>query len=109
MSDHFKSRLLGAVCVAAMSLGLASVAMASSEEPAGINLGGTSFNDGFGGLTPGFVYQQYFQYSHFSAINDQNGNKVPVFKGTSIDAIVSLNQLIYVSPIHIGSGVLGFT
>lgn len=109
MSDHFKTRLLGAVCVAALSLATAGIASASSDEPAGINLGGTSFNDGFGGLTPGFVYQQYFQYSHFSAINDQNGNKSPAFKGTSIDAIVSLNQLIYVSPIHLGSGVLGFT
>lgn len=101
-----------AVCFAAM---LATCAISTARaapavnEPAGINLGGTSFFDGFGGTKPGFVYQQYFQYEHFNAVNDANGNPVPVFKGTSINAIISLNQLIYVTPIHLFGGTLGFT
>jgi len=84
-----------------------SVARASSNEPAGINLGGTSFMDGFGRIDPGFVYQQYFQVEHYGAINDQSGHQVPMFQGTDINAVISLNQLIYVSPYHLLGGALG--
>jgi hypothetical protein len=83
------------------------VARASSDEPAGINLGGTSFMDGFGRTDPGFVYQQYFQVERYNAINDQNGHQVPMFQGTDINSVVSLNQLIYVSPYHLLGGALG--
>ena len=82
-------------------------AFASSDEPAGINLGGTSFMDGFGKTDPGFVYQQYFQVQHYNAINDQNGHSVPAFQGVGIDAVTSLNQFIYVSPYHLFGGSLG--
>ena len=95
----------------ALSLTLAApfAAHASSNEPAGINLGGTSFMDGFGGTEPGFVYQQYFQIAHYNAIHDQEGNSVPVFQDTDINAVVSLNQLIYVSRYHLFGGTLGGT
>ncbi len=83
------------------------VAHASSDEPAGINLGGTSFMDGFGRTDPGFVYQQYLQVEHYNAVNDQNGQQVPMFRGTDINSVISLNQLIYVSPYHLLGGALG--
>src|SRR5277367_4756501 len=82
-------------------------ARASSNEPAGINIGGTSFMDGFGRTDPGFVYQQYFQIEHYDAINDQNGHSVPMFQGTDINSVISLNQLIFVSPYHLLGGALG--
>lgn len=94
----------------AMAGGLACTAAAQSvtvNEPAGINLGGTSFFDALGKYTPGLIYQQYFQMQHFDSINGTNGQPIPVFKGTSITAIVSLNQFIYVSPYHLFGGVLG--
>ena len=56
------------------------VTRASSDEPAGINVGGTSFMDGFGRTDPGFVYQQYFQIEHYNAINDQNGHQGQVME-----------------------------
>jgi hypothetical protein len=68
-----------------MCLGLLAVSLvltmplvtrASSDEPAGINLGGISFTDGFGRTDPGFVYQQYFQIEHYGATNNQNGQKL---------------------------------
>jgi hypothetical protein len=89
--------------------GAANAQQVSVNEPSGINLGGTSFMDGFGGSTPGFVYQQYFQMQHFNGINDTTGHNVPVFKNPSITAIVSLNQLIYVTPYHLFGGTLGAT
>ena len=63
--------------------------------------------DGFGRTDPGFVYQQYFQIEHYDAINDQNGHKLSMFQGTDINAVISLNQFIYVSPYHLLGGALG--
>ena len=93
----------------ACGTGLKAAQAVSVNEPSGINLGGTSFLDGFGTLKPGFIYQQYFQIQHFNAINDTNGDAVGAFKNTSITAIVSVNQLIYVSPLHLFGGALGGT
>jgi hypothetical protein len=91
----------------ALFLSVPWVAFASSNEPAGLNLGGTSFLDGFGRTTPGFVYQQYLQFEHYYAIDDPNGHSEPTFRGTDIDAWISLNQFIYVSPYHVLGGALG--
>ncbi len=93
--------------VLSLALTTPVVAHASSNEPAGINLGGSSFMDGFGRTDPGFVYQQYFQIEHYSAINNQNGQGVSMFQGTDINSVVSLNQFIYVSPLHLFGGALG--
>jgi hypothetical protein len=71
MTGRMRLGLLAASLVLTMPL----VARASSDEPAGINLGGTSFMDGFGRTDPGFVYQQYFQVEHYGAIDDQNSCK----------------------------------
>src|SRR6202035_2923132 len=93
--------------VISLAVAVPAMAHASSDEPAGINLGGTSFMDGFGGTEPGVVYQQYFQVEHYNAINGENGHSEPVFQGTDINATISLNQLIYVSPYHLFGGALG--
>jgi hypothetical protein len=92
---------------ASLVLTLSTAARASSDEPAGINLGGSSFMDGFGRTDPGFVYQQYFQIEQYDAINDQNGHNLPTFQGANVNAVISLNQFIYVSPYHLFGGALG--
>jgi hypothetical protein len=108
-----KTKKIKAISCAALALalsagvGLKAAQAVTVNEPSGINLGGTSFFDALGKYTPGLVYQQYFQIQHFDAINGADGNAVPVFKNTSITAIVSLNQFIYVSPYHLFGGVLG--
>jgi hypothetical protein len=93
--------------VLASTSGFTAAQAVTVNEPAGINLGGTSFFDALGKYTPGLIYQQYFQIQHFDSINGDNGNPIPVFKNPSITAIVSLNQFIYVSPYHVMGGVLG--
>lgn len=100
-------RLCCGLLAVSLVLTVPLVARASSDEPAGLNLGGSSFMDGFGRTDPGFVYQQYFQVEHYSAINDQNGRQVPAFQGTDINALISLNHLLYISPFHLLGGSLG--
>ena len=82
-------------------------ANASTEEPAGINLGGSSFMDGFGRTRQGFVYQQYLLAQHYDSIAGPNGSQPRIFRGTDLNALVSLNQLIYVSPYHLLGGTFG--
>jgi len=101
------ARLRAGLLAVSLALTMPLAARASSDEPAGLNLGGTSFMDGFGRTDPGFVYQQYFQVEHDDAINDQNDRRMPMFQGTDINAVTSLNQFIYVSPYHLLGGALG--
>jgi len=100
-------RIRPGLLAASLVLTAPFVAHASSDEPAGINLGGSSFMDGFGSIDPGFVYQQYLQVEHYDSITDQNGHQVPIFQGTDINAVVSLNHFLYVSPYHLLGGALG--
>jgi hypothetical protein len=100
-------RIRFSLLATSLVLTLSTAARASSDEPAGINLGGSSFMDGFGRTDPGFVYQQYFQIEQYDAINDQNGHSLPTFQGVGIDAVTSLNQFIYISPYHVLGDALG--
>jgi hypothetical protein len=110
MSGRLKSLLLGATGAAALTVSTAGIAFASSDEPA-VNLGLTSFNDGFGGLTPGWAFMQYDFFIGNNAITGDNGKKIgePVFNSQHVNVYVSLQQLIYVSPLHLFGGTLGAT
>lgn len=95
--------VLGALC--------ATGAQAGNLEPAGINLGGTSFFDGFGPTEPGLAYLGYYQYSQLNHIEDNNGNDSPAFKNPKINVLLMLNQLAYTTSktFFNGSAHLGFT
>ena len=80
-----------------------STALAANLEPAGINLGATSFMDGFGRNEGGFTYLAYLQYSMGREIDgtvngSPPGEPVPVFNHPQVDAFVLLNQLVYTIP-----------
>lgn len=105
----FSLSLLALTCGLSWNIGFSSAKAVTVNQPSGINLGGTSFLDALGKYTPGLIYQQYFQMQHFNAINNTNGDAIPVFKHTSITAIISLNQFIYMTPYHFLGGVLGGT
>lgn len=82
----------------------ASTASAANQEPAGINLGGTSFFDGFGRNRGGFTYLLYLQYAmareiHGSLQADGDDSQpLPIFNDPHIDVFVLINQLAYTVP-----------
>jgi hypothetical protein len=66
-----------AVCFAALVAGAVfaiAPTPATSAERTGINLGTTSFFDGFGGLAPGCAYIQYVGHNVFDTYNGPDGN-----------------------------------
>lgn len=83
---------------------------ASVSEPSGINLGKTSFFDGFQG-DPGWAYLAYLTHSTADTFRDQNGNENPSFDHPKLTVTTLLHQLSYWSPKTIGnSGAhLGFS
>ena len=81
-----------------------TTASAANLQPAGINLGGTSFFDGFGRNEGGFTYLTYLQYAMIRAINGtliaggDGSEPLPVFNEPAIDVFVWINQLAYTVP-----------
>jgi len=96
--------------LACMAMGVALMAcwstraLAANQEPAGINLGFTSFFDGFGRNEEGFTYLTYVQYAKVTSIADDAGDELPYFNNPEINAFVWLNQLVYVLPYELFGG-----
>ncbi|MFZ1108941.1 MAG: transporter [Rhodomicrobium sp.] len=63
-----------------------------------LNLGGTSFYDGFGRLDMGFTFMQYGLYSHVAGLTDINGNFTTPFKQVNFDNFMTLEQVHFTTP-----------
>lgn len=102
-------------CLAAAGALWPAIAAAANQEPAGINLGATSFLDGFGRNEEGFTYLVYAQYARSREITGDDGKTltvcnapegchpggvlaIPVFKDPTIDVYLLVNQLAYTLP-----------
>jgi hypothetical protein len=70
------------------------------------NLGLANVFDAISGK-PGLVYQSYIQFFQTNAFYDQDGNKSP--SDLKINSLLQMNQLIYLSPVKVLGGNLGFT
>lgn len=79
----------------------------SVTEPQGINLGITSFFDGFSG-PPGFSYLGVARYTSATSIRDNNGDSVAAFRSPRADTFSIANHLSYTSPLHFLGATLGF-
>src|SRR5262245_57173896 len=83
---------------------IASPARAANLEPLGINLGLTSFYDGFGRNEGGFTYLGYLQYAMAREItgsllaDGDDSQPLPVFNDPKLDVFLFVNQLVYVVP-----------
>lgn len=73
------------------------------SQPGGINLGNTSFYDGFAG-PPGLNHNIYLQHSRATSFRDNDGNDNKVFDNPEFSATTLVNQFTYYSPKTIGRG-----
>ncbi|MBN1654919.1 MAG: transporter [Deltaproteobacteria bacterium] len=94
-----------ALWVALVSAFLPSSARAVGLQPQGINLGATSFYDGFGRNEEGFTYLAYLQWGHAETINGrsylgkvQPDKPIQYVLDPTINAFVLINQLVYTLP-----------
>jgi hypothetical protein len=74
----------------------------------GINLGSSSFDDGFGPDKPGLTLLGYARYNFLNKIAGPNGNGEVNFQDPSIQVRTLVTQFSYLTPIKVDSGMLGF-
>ena len=75
--------------------------------PAGLNLGLTSFYDGFGKFDDGFVFIDYGRYELLNQITGSNGRSSPAFSDPRIQVGVEVLQGVWVAPVHPFGGGAG--
>lgn len=108
MTRFQRMRLATIACVLTTMAAAPPALLASTYEPSGINLGGTSFMDGFGPGSPGFTYIGWLKFRDNDHVNDANGDANPLLKNPSIKTQVMLNQLVYTTPWQLWDGHVGF-
>ncbi|MGD0630175.1 MAG: transporter [Terracidiphilus sp.] len=79
------------------------------KPPSGINLGSTSFYDGFGRTRPGVTVLEYFRWAHNTEISDLNGNENANFIAPRLNAFPDLTQVIVASKWRPLGGIAGFS
>jgi hypothetical protein len=95
-----------------IGIGGATVARAQMPDlmklPGNLNLGYTSYLDGFGLQKPGCMYLQYVRNNYWNEIHDKSGHDIPLFDNPKIDETVGASQLLCDTPFKIFGGWLGF-
>jgi hypothetical protein len=88
-----------AISIAAITHGAVAAKAAPNtiSPPKGLNLGSTSFFDGFGRQSEGWTLIEYDRYEALDTINGPTGAPNPNFKGEKIDVAVALTQMVYTS------------
>ena len=97
MVSAFQLRRIRTGCGVFLVPLVASHALAQTpavSQPGGLNLGLTSFYDGFSG-GPGWAWQTTLRHSEANKMADANGNANTVFKDPRIQSDVMVNQLSY--------------
>ncbi len=79
------------------------------KPPPSINLGSTSFYDGFGRVRPGLTVLQYFRWSHNTEISNGEGSENTNFVGPRINAYPALTQAIVATKWRPFGGAAGFS
>ncbi|EGX99817.1 putative secreted protein [Nitrospirillum viridazoti Y2] len=107
------------VAMAAATLSLVAPTQAGAALPAsqipdlvqpsnGINLGSTSFYDGFSTLQPGVTVLGYLRENVMNSITGSDGQDSPAFKDPSIKITTAVMQISAVTPISLDGNALGF-
>jgi hypothetical protein len=113
LSDRFTRFLLLTLSTAALLAQPKASAQATLPDvvkpPSGINLGSTSFYDGFGRTRPGVTLLEYFRWSHNTEISGANGSENPLFIAPRINAFPDLTQLIVATKWRPLGGTAGFS
>ncbi|MDB5962376.1 MAG: hypothetical protein JWP59_3670 [Massilia sp.] len=66
--------------------------------PNGLNLGGTSFLDGFGGQPGDLALQGYYSYTHSTVMRTENGDSSPLFNQPKVTSSAYIFQTLYQFP-----------
>jgi hypothetical protein len=114
MSASYRFSYLASAVLVAGVLGAAPASAQTKlpdiiKEPGALNLGGTSFFDGFGRVDTGFSFLQYGHFSDLDNISTPNGKSNPEFNHPSLISEATLEQLSFTTPWHPFGGAVAFS
>ncbi len=98
--------LLVGLAAGLLTSGTAALSPVAAAERSGINLGATSFFDGFGGAEPGCTVITYAGHVTFNQLNGANGNKVALPAQLDVNYLVP--QVACSSDMKLWGGTLGW-
>jgi hypothetical protein len=110
MTTNFKKLFRTSAALLAAALASATHAATPPDTittPKGLNLGSTSFFDGFGRQSPGWTLLQYGRY--VNEIDGATGKPNPLFVQPRIRVFVSLTQFTYTTDWHPFGGTFAFS
>lgn len=116
MTSEWKRAALAAMasCVLCGSAWAQSASLPASQipdlvtPPSGLNLGNTSFGDGFSTLNPGVTVLEYIRYNDLNRITDTNGNDSASFRNPRVKVVTAVTQLSVATPLSINGNRIGF-
>ncbi|AJQ89029.1 SphA family protein [Xanthomonas oryzae pv. oryzicola] len=108
LSRRQPALIIAVLLAAASPAAWAQAVPETAAVPQGINLGGTSFLDGFSSMKPGWTVIEYLRHADFDAIKNASGDNSPAFRDPKIGTSVLLTQLIYVTPYTWKGSALSF-
>lgn len=79
------------------------------NQPPGIDLGATSFFDGFGRATPGWRFLNFIRFNNYTSISNSDGQENSAFVNPRIATFSEVIEPIWLSPWHFGSAYFGVT
>ena len=91
--------------IAGLILTAAALTPAGATQRTGINTGGTSFFDGFGGSQPGCAFIAYLGHVDFDQLNGADGNKVADFE---LQSTYVIPQVACTTEQELFGGLLGW-
>lgn len=79
------------------------------NQPPGIDLGSTSFYDGFGRSSPGWRILSFFRFNDLMSITNADAHSNPAYDDPRITTVSGVIEPIWVSPLQLGGAFFGVT
>jgi len=79
------------------------------NQPPGIDLGSTSFYDGFGRSSPGWRIMSFLRVNDFTSITTADAHSNPAYDDPRITTVSGIIEPIWVSPLQLGGAFFGVT
>lgn len=98
ISSSLRRTGLALALVATATSGAAQTVQPTVSLPNGINLGATSFFDGFGGKSGDLALQGYYAYTHADTIRTNSGAESPLFNRPRVTSSSFIFQALYEFP-----------
>jgi hypothetical protein len=77
------------------------------QAPHSVNLGATSYYDGFSSLRPGFALLDYVTFDHSNSLSNNTGGESTLYDRPRLNTFVDIAQFSWITPLPLKGNTLG--